>query len=142
MNYTCASHFYRENAFQNKNVPLIACLSLSKSYPESGEKHTCAHTHTHTHAMNYYIILIAARYILFPYISLSHSLTPYFSHPSSDRAEKRNCKSLPIDWPRERLRKETSRRDLAVGAREGARSNRGQRQERDDEIRLPAAHSI
>lgn len=142
MNYTCASHFYRENAFQNKNVPLIACLSLSKSYPESGEKHTHAHIHTHT---RYELLYNLNRSKIHPFsihLSLSHSLTPYFSHPSSDRAEKRNCKSLPIDWPRERLRKETSRRDLAVGAREGARSNRGQRQERDDEIRLPAAHSI
>ena len=107
VNYTCASHFFTsENALQNKNVPLIASLSLSlfKSCPESGEEHAYAQARTHYELLRN---LNRSKIHSFPHISLSHSI--FFS---SDRAEKRNCESLPIDWPREHLRKETSRRDL------------------------------
>lgn len=137
VNYTCASHFFTsENALQNKNVPLIASLSLSlfKSCPESGEEHAYAHART----MNYCVILIAARYILF---HTSLSLTPYFSRPIGLKKGTANrclstghaniCAKKPAGETWEGFRWE----------RETARSKGGQtRQERDDEIRLPAAH--
>lgn len=78
-NYTCASHFFTsENALQNKNVPLIASLSLSLSLNRVQNRAKNTHTHKHARTMNYCVILIAARYILF---HTSLSLTPYFSRP-------------------------------------------------------------
>lgn len=77
LQWTTLAHpiFTSENALQNKNVPLIAtCLSLSlyKSCPESGEKHTCTHAHYELlHNLN------RSKIHPFPYIflflSLSHS---------------------------------------------------------------------
>lgn len=79
VNYTCASHFFTsENALQNKNVPLIASLSLSLSLNRVQNRAKNTHTHKHARTMNYCVILIAARYILF---HTSLSLTPYFSRP-------------------------------------------------------------
>lgn len=77
LQWTTLAHpiFTSENALQNKNVPLIAtCLSLSLSI--NRVQNRAKNTHAHTRTMNYYIILIAARYILFHTsfsFSLSHS---------------------------------------------------------------------
>ena len=78
-NYTCASHFFTsENALQNKNVPLIASLSLSlfKSCPESGEEHAYAQARTH-----YELLRNLNRSKIHPFPHISLSLTPYFSRP-------------------------------------------------------------
>lgn len=135
LQWTTLAHpiFTSENALQNKNVPLIAtCLSLSlyKSCPESGEKHTCTHAHYELlHNLN------RSKIHPFPYIFLflSLSLQIFLIH-------------RPIG-----LKKGTANRCLSTGhanvcakkpagetwpeGRGEARSNdRGQRQERDDEI--------
>lgn len=138
VNYTCASHFFTsENALQNKNVPLIASLSLSlfKSCPESGEEHAYAHART----MNYCVILIAARYILF-HTSLSLSLHIFLVRSGWKKELRIVAYRLATRTFAQRNQQERLGRGLdGKGKRLDLRGGQT-RQERDDEIRLPAAH--